>query len=92
MKRNVELHVNGEGSPRFVIKGKISNRQFSTMIGMGSPITMFTAGDLRKVIQQDVKLARTLPKIEEYVDYNCRPLNLFGFITADVKLGKQTLN
>ena len=88
---NVVLHVNGEGTPPFVLKGKINNRQFSTMIDLGSPITIFTAGDLRKILQHDVIFARPLPKNEECVDNNGRPLDLLEFTTADEKVVKQTL-
>ena len=88
---NVVLHVNGEGTPPFVLKGKIDNRQFTTMIDSDSPITISTAGDLREILQQDVIFTRQLPKYEEYVEYNGRPLNLFVVTTADVKVGNETL-
>ena len=88
---NAVQHVNGERTPSFVLKGKIDNRQFSTMIDSGSPITISTAGDLRKILKQDVIFARPLPKNKEYVHYNGGPLNLLGFTTADVKVGEQTL-
>ena len=35
--------------------------------------------------------ARPLPKNEEYVDYNEKPLNLIGFINVDVQVGKRTI-
>ena len=35
--------------------------------------------------------ARPLPKSEEFVDYNSRPLNLLGYTTADVKLWKNPI-
>ena len=46
---NVELHVNGDGTPPFVLKGRINNQPFCTMIDSGSPIIIFTQGDLRKL-------------------------------------------
>ena len=61
------------------------------MIDSGSPITIFTQDDLRKILKVDVMFARLLPKTEQYVDYNNKPLNLLGFITADVKVGKRTI-
>ena len=36
--------------------------------------------------------ARPLPKNEEYVDYNGKPLNLIGFINVDLQVGKRTIN
>ena len=64
---------------------------FTTMIESGSPITIFTQSDLRKILKRDVLFARPLPKGEEYVDYNRRPLNLLGFTTVDVKVGKKEI-
>ena len=86
---NVVLHLNGRGTPPFILKEKTNSRHFSKMIDSGSPIAIFSAGDLRKILQHDVIFARPLPKNEEYVDN--RPLNLLGFTTADVKVGNQTL-
>ena len=37
----VVLHINGDGAPPIVLKGKIKSQQFSTMIDSGSPITIF---------------------------------------------------
>ena len=35
--------------------------------------------------------ARPMPKSDEYVEYNGRPLNLLGYTTVGVKVGKQTI-
>ena len=86
---NAVLHVNGDGTP-FVLKGKIHNQPFCAMIDSGSPITIFTRIDLKKTLKLDVIFARPMPKSEEYVDYNGRPLNLLGYPTVDVKVEKQT--
>ena len=67
---NAVLHVNGDGTPAIVSKGKINNQPFCTMIDSGSPITIFTLGHLRKILNSDVIFARSMPKSEEYVDYN----------------------
>ena len=44
---NAILHVNGDGAPPFVIKGKINNQPFRTMLDSGSPIRTFTQGRLK---------------------------------------------
>ena len=44
------LHVGGNGGQPFVIKGKIKNQPFTTMIDSGSPITIFTQADLRELL------------------------------------------
>ena len=46
---------------------------------------------MRKILKKDVLFARPLPKGEEYVDYNGRPLNLLGLTTVDVKVGKKEI-
>ena len=71
-------------------KGK-KNKPFTTMIGSGSPITIFTQAGLRRLLKQDVIFARPLPKTEQYVDYNNEPLNLLGFETVDLQVGKLKL-
>ena len=88
---NMVLHIGGNGQQPFIMKGKINNQTFATMIDSGSPITIFTQDDLRKILKVDVIFARPLPKTEQYVDYNNKPLNLLGFMTADVKAGKGTI-
>ena len=43
---NVVLHISGSGVQPFVMNGKINNQPFfTTMIGSGSPITIFTQAD-----------------------------------------------
>ena len=79
------LHIGGNGQQPFIMKGKLNDQAFATMIDSGSPITIFTQDDLRYM------LARPLPQTEQYVDYNTKPLNLLGFMTADVKVGKITI-
>ena len=59
------------------------------MIDWGSSITIFTQADLRELVETDVKIARPLPKTEQYVDYNNKPLNLLGFTTVNVNGGKK---
>ena len=88
---NMILQVGGKASPPFVLKGKINNVAFTTMIYSGSPITKFTQSDLKKILKTDVIFARPFPKGEEYVDYSGRPLNLLGFTTVDVKVGKKKI-
>ena len=61
------------------------------MIGSISTITIFTQTDLRRLLKQDVIFARPLPKTEQYVDYNNKSLNLLGFMTVDVQVGKRKL-
>ena len=61
------------------------------MIDSGSPITIFTQDDVRKILKSNVMFARPLPKNKEYVDYNGKPLNLVGFINVDVQVGKRTI-
>ena len=59
------------------------------MIQSGSPITIFTQADLRRILKLDVIFARPVPKHEQYVDYHNKPLNLLGFTTVDVQVGKK---
>ena len=85
------LHVGGGGNQPFMMKGKINNESFTTMIDSGSPITIFTQTDQRRILKQAVIFARPLPKTEQYVDYNNKPLNLLGFTTVNVQVGKRKL-
>ena len=61
------------------------------MIDSGSPITIFTGDDVRKLLKSDVIFAKPLPKNEEYVNFNGKLLNLIGFINLDVQVGKPTI-
>ena len=87
---NVVLHLAGNtGTPPFMLKGKINKQPFQTMIDSGSPITIFTKEDIRQITKSDVLLTRPLPKNEQYKDYNGKPLNLLGYITVDVQVGRR---
>ena len=90
-EENMVLHIGGSDNPRFVMKGKINNQPFTTMIDSGSPITIFTEADLRELLKVDLIFARPMPKSEQYVDYNNKPLNLLGFTNVNVKVGKRTI-
>ena len=92
---NVVLHLEGkQGHPPFVMKGNINEQPFPTMIDSGSPISIFTRADLRKLLRTDVIFARPLPKNESYVDYNNQPIkptNLVGFSNMEVQEGKRKI-
>ena len=59
------LHVGGGGNQPFMMKGRINNEPFTTMIDSGSPITVFAQADQRRLLKQDVIFARPLPKTEQ---------------------------
>ena len=61
------------------------------MIDSASPITIFTQADLPKILIVDVIPARSISSNEKYVDYNNQPLNLKGFIRADVQLEQKKI-
>ena len=61
------------------------------MIDSGSPISIFTQADLRKFLRTDVVFGGPLPKNKSYVDYDNQPLNLLGFISVEVQVGKRKI-
>ena len=75
---NMVLNIGGNGQQLFIRKEKINNQAFTTIIDSGSMMTIFTQDDLRKILKVDVIFARPVPKTEQYVDYNNKPLNLLG--------------
>ena len=72
-----------------MLKRKINKELFNAMIDQGSTITIFPQADLR-ILNVDVIFARPMPKNEQYIDYNSNPLNLLGFTTVDIQVGKNT--
>ena len=87
-EENMVLHIGGDGNQPFIMKGKINNQAFATMIDSGSPIAIFTQADLRKILKLDVIFAKPMPTAEQYVDYNNKPFSLLGYTTANEKVGK----
>ena len=61
------------------------------MIDSGSPIKVFTQANLREFLKVDVKFARPMPKTEQTVDYNNKPLKILRLMTVNVKVGKRTI-
>ena len=61
------------------------------MIDSGSPISIFTQADLRKLLRIDVKFPIPLPMNERYMDYKTQPLNRVGFINVEVQVGKRKI-
>ena len=61
------------------------------MIISGSPFIIFTQADLRELFKVDVIFAGQMPKREQYVDYNIKPLKLLGFTTVKKNLGKRNM-
>ena len=88
---NTIFHIVGIGNQPFIMKGKMNNQAFSTMIDSGSSITIFTQADPRDMLKVDLIFARPMPKAEQYPDYNNKPLNLLGYTAANVKVGKRTI-
>ena len=80
---NMVLNVGGGEKHPFVMKVKINNHPFSTMINSGSPITRFTQTDKRAMITVDVIFARS---ISVTVHYNNMLLNLLEITTVDVQV------
>ena len=74
------------------VRTKKSNKQATVFSDdSGSPITIFTREDVRRILKSDLIFARPLPKNEEYCEYNEKPLNLLGFINVDDQVGKETI-
>ena len=65
---NVVLQLNGTGVSPVEIKERINKQPFSVTIESGSPITIFTRGDLRRLLRSDLIFVRPLPKKKEYVN------------------------
>ena len=72
------------------MKGKIKNQPLTTIFDSGSPMTIITQAVLRQLLK-DVIFARPIPKSEQYVDYNNKPLNLLRFTNVNVKVEKRTI-
>ena len=64
---------------------------FLAKIHSDSPITTFTQADLRVLLKVDVIFAKPMPKQEQNLDDNNRPLTLLGFTTVDVKVGRRII-
>ena len=61
------------------------------MIDSGSPIKIFTQVNLREFLKVDVIFASSMPKTEQKVDYNNKPLKTLGLMTVNVKVRKRTI-
>ena len=88
---NMVLHIGECGSQAFVMEGKRNIQPFTTMIDSGSPMTIITQAELRQLLKVYVIFARPMPKSEQYVDYNNKPLNLLRFTNVNVKVEKRTI-
>ena len=79
------LGIDGNGSPPFMMKGKINRKKFCLMID--SPVTIINYEELQKILQYETLFVRPLPPDEKYVDYNKKPVNLLGYIFCELEVG-----
>ena len=80
------LGIDGNGSPPFMMKGKINRKKFCLMIDSGSPVTIINYEELQKILQYETLFVRPLPPDEIYVENNRKPINLLGYIFRELKV------
>ena len=79
-RNKTELRVAGAKLPN-AINGMIT----SVWIGSGSPISIFTIGELRRTLGSNgVHLSELAPEDEDFRDYNNNPLSLLGTMTVQL--------
>ena len=85
------LGIDGNGSPPFMMKGKINRKKFCLMIDSGSPVTIIKYEELQKILQYETRFVRPLPSDEKYVDYNRKPVNLLEYIFCELEVGGKNI-
>ena len=83
------LNVGGGEKHPFVMKVKINNQPFSTMISSDSLITKFTQTDTRAMLKVCVIFARSISKQERTVQYNNILRKLLEFTTVDAQVKRR---
>ena len=70
------LQVDGEGTNSFTIEGLLSGNNFRAIIDTGSPVSIFSIDELRRLGGKRRVIEREMIDNERYVDFNKRPLPL----------------
>ena len=81
------LGIDVDGSPPFMMKGKVKRKKFCLIFDSGSPVTIINQEELQEILQYEVLFVRPLPKDEKDVDYNKKPVNLLGYIFCELEVG-----
>ena len=79
------LNVESEGtynSEPYYMEGWINGFRFKTMIDTGSPVTIFAIDEIKRIMHRADLQVRPMVEEEKYVDFNGKPLNLLGYVSA----------
>ena len=74
------LIIESDENGHFTMEGQSNGNEFTTMVGSGSPVTIFERDELKKIMKRKTLFIREIPSEEECVDFNRKKLNLMGFI------------
>ena len=76
------LNVEGgnNGTKPYYMEGFINGNRFKTMIDTGSPVTIFSLDEIKRIIKREKLPVRQMIESERYVDFNGKPLRLLGYV------------
>ena len=73
------LKIEEKGSKPFYMEGLMCGNYFKAIIDTGSPVSIFTERDLRKIVGERKVVIREMIEKERYMDYNKKPPELLGY-------------
>ena len=84
------LNVDGSSDDEkpFDMEGFINGNKFKIMINTGSPATILALDEAKKIMKRDKLQVRPMIEGDRYVDFNEKPLQLFGYVFCQLQVNE----
>ena len=76
------LNVDGssDDAKPVYMEGLINGNEFKIIINTGSPVTILALDEAKKIMKRDKLQVRPMIEGDRHVDFNGKPLQLFGYV------------
>ena len=82
----LKAEENNEKVKPFLMEVFIIGNRFKTMIGNGSPVTIFALDEVKTIMKRDKLQVREVIKGERYLDFNGKPLQLLVYVFCELQM------
>ena len=82
----LNIEGNDNNTKPYYMEGFINGNRFKTMIGTGSPVTIYALDEMKKIMKRENLSVREMVENERYVDFNGKPLHMLGYVFCELQV------